>query len=298
MEREATRYRYRVRGTGGGGGGGAVEPSPTNDTNSKGASASPELLLQWGNRKRLRCVKFQRRDDDAAPGLHSTTAAAAARVDRALRGATSTAYKRVLRYGSSRAGDVGEVDHVPSVSEQVSGERSIRVSSQSTSSISPILKIGFLGRGGHVSGKTGSLRMPQSAKHVSLFVYSRRNNSEATGVATRAKRGVSLPERERGGRGSACTEGTHENEGGGGGGGGRRGGSPSSGSEGAATIWPKFALALTNKEKEEDFFAFKGSKLPPRPKKRAKLLQRTINVSSLAPLLRLLSIILIILSVQ
>ncbi|RRT79951.1 hypothetical protein B296_00010573 [Ensete ventricosum] len=140
MEREATRYRYRVRGTGGGGGGGAVEPSPTNDTNSKGASASPELLLQWGNRKRLRCVKFQRRDDDAAPGLHSTTAAAAARVDRALRGATSTAYKRVLS-----AGDVGEVDHVPSVSEQVSGERSIRVSSQSTSSISPILKIGFLG---------------------------------------------------------------------------------------------------------------------------------------------------------
>ncbi|RRT79954.1 hypothetical protein B296_00010572 [Ensete ventricosum] len=128
--------------------------------------------------------------------------------------------------------------------------------------------------------------MPQSAKHVSLFVYSRRNNSEAAGVATRAKRGVSLPERERGGRGSACTEGTHENEGGGGGGGGRRGGSPSSGSEGAATIWPKFALALTNKEKEEDFFAFKGSKLPPRPKKRAKLLQRTINVSSLAPLLR------------
>ncbi|KAJ8486722.1 hypothetical protein OPV22_019207 [Ensete ventricosum] len=205
MEREATRYRYRVRGTGGGGGGGAVEPSPTNDTNSKGASASPELLLQWGNRKRLRCVKFQRRDDDAAPGLHSTTAAAAARVDRALRGATSTAYKRVLR-----------------------------------------------------------------------------NNSEATGVATRAKRGVSLPERERGGRGSACTEGTHENEGGGGGGGGggRRGGSPSSGSEGAATIWPKFALALTNKEKEEDFFAFKGSKLPPRPKKRAKLLQRTINLVS------------------
>lgn len=136
--------------------------------------------------------------------------------------------------------------------------------------------------------------MPRSAKHVSLFVYSCRNNSEATGVATRAKRGV----RDRVGGGSAYTEGTHENKSGGGGGGGRRGGSPSSGSDGAATIWSKFSLALTNKEKEEDFLAFKGSKLPPRPKKRAKLLQRTINVSSLAPLLRLLSIILIILSVQ
>ncbi|RWW25429.1 hypothetical protein GW17_00010222 [Ensete ventricosum] len=269
MEREATRYRYRVRGTGGGGGGGAVEPSPTNDTNSKGASASPELLLQWGNRKRLRCVKFQRRDDDAAPGLHSTTAAAAARVDRALRGATSTAYKRVLRYGSSRRGG---------------------------------------GRSRAVRVRAGEWREKHTrfiSVHVIHFAHPQdwflgEGGPQATGVATRAKRGVSLPERERGGRGSACTEGTHENEGGGGGGGGggRRGGSPSSGSEGAATIWPKFALALTNKEKEEDFFAFKGSKLPPRPKKRAKLLQRTINVSSLAPLLRLLSIILIILSVQ
>ncbi|CAL9051172.1 unnamed protein product [Musa banksii] len=206
MEREASRYRCRVRRKGGGGGGGAVEPSPTNDTDRKGA-LSPELLLQWGNRKRLRCVKFQRRDDDTATGLHSTTAdiatapaaAAAACVDRALRGATSAAYKRVLR-----------------------------------------------------------------------------NNSEATGVATRAKREV----RDRVGGGSAYTEGTHENKSGGGGGGGRRGGSPSSGSDGAATIWSKFSLALTNKEKEEDFLAFKGSKLPPRPKKRAKLLQRTINLVS------------------
>lgn len=51
----------------------------------------------------------------------------------------------------------------------------------------------------------------------------------------------------------------------------------SSGSEG--NIWPKFAISLTNKEKEEDFLVFKGSKLPQRPKKRAKVVQRTINVS-------------------
>lgn len=51
----------------------------------------------------------------------------------------------------------------------------------------------------------------------------------------------------------------------------------SSGSEGA--VWPKFAIGLTNKEKEEDFLVFKGSKLPQRPKKRAKLIQRTLNVS-------------------
>ncbi|VAH21841.1 unnamed protein product [Triticum turgidum subsp. durum] len=49
----------------------------------------------------------------------------------------------------------------------------------------------------------------------------------------------------------------------------------SSGSEG--TIWPNFAVSLTNKEKEEDFLVFKGSKLPQRPKKRVKAIQRTVN---------------------
>lgn len=48
---------------------------------------------------------------------------------------------------------------------------------------------------------------------------------------------------------------------------------------GGAAVWPKFVIALTNKEKEEDFMAIKGSKLPQRPKKRAKLIQRTLNVS-------------------
>ncbi|KAJ6382761.1 hypothetical protein OIU77_031229 [Salix suchowensis] len=46
-------------------------------------------------------------------------------------------------------------------------------------------------------------------------------------------------------------------------------------------FWPpKFDIALTNKEKEEDFFAFKGSKLPQRPKKRAKFIQRSLNLVS------------------
>lgn len=47
-----------------------------------------------------------------------------------------------------------------------------------------------------------------------------------------------------------------------------------------AAIWvPKFMIGLTNKEKEEDFLVFKGTKLPPRPKRRAKFMQRNINVS-------------------
>ncbi|KAL6005976.1 hypothetical protein ACLOJK_040021 [Asimina triloba] len=53
------------------------------------------------------------------------------------------------------------------------------------------------------------------------------------------------------------------------------GSSPSLGVE--ATVWPKFTIGLTNKEKEEDFMLIKGTKLPQRPKKRAKFIQRTVN---------------------
>ena len=58
-------------------------------------------------------------------------------------------------------------------------------------------------------------------------------------------------------------------EGGGGGGGEERGG----------LVWPKLYISLSSKEKEEDFMAMKGCKLPQRPKKRAKIIQRTLLVS-------------------
>ncbi|XP_058073757.1 uncharacterized protein LOC131222629 [Magnolia sinica] len=45
-------------------------------------------------------------------------------------------------------------------------------------------------------------------------------------------------------------------------------------------IWPKFFVSLSSKEKEEDFMAMKGCKLPQRPKKRAKLIQRYIHLVS------------------
>lgn len=49
--------------------------------------------------------------------------------------------------------------------------------------------------------------------------------------------------------------------------------------------WPKFLVSLSRKEKEDDFFAIKGTKLPVRPKKRTKLLERTVTVSGLFSIL-------------
>nr|GLL29940.1 filaggrin-2-like isoform X2 [Ipomoea trifida] len=56
--------------------------------------------------------------------------------------------------------------------------------------------------------------------------------------------------------GSVSSETSHES---------KKGGS-SSGSDAIPAVWPpKFVIALTIKEKEEDFMAIKGSKLPQRP---------------------------------
>ncbi|XP_020702264.1 uncharacterized protein LOC110113892 isoform X3 [Dendrobium catenatum] len=55
-------------------------------------------------------------------------------------------------------------------------------------------------------------------------------------------------------------------------------GGSSSGSEGAA--WPRIEIALTTQEKEEDFMAFKGTKPSLRPKKRAKPIQKNVNLMS------------------
>lgn len=50
-------------------------------------------------------------------------------------------------------------------------------------------------------------------------------------------------------------------------------------------VWPKLYITLSSKEKEEDFLAMKGCKLPQRPKKRAKLIQRSLLVSSFVVLI-------------
>nr|ACG38005.1 hypothetical protein [Zea mays] len=50
--------------------------------------------------------------------------------------------------------------------------------------------------------------------------------------------------------------------------------------EKGTTTLPRFFVALSNKEKEEDFMAMKGCKLPQRPKKRPKLMQKCLLMVS------------------
>ncbi|KAL3850375.1 hypothetical protein ACJIZ3_012257 [Penstemon smallii] len=50
--------------------------------------------------------------------------------------------------------------------------------------------------------------------------------------------------------------------------------------ENKKVVWPKLLISLSSKEKEEDFMLMKGCKPPQRPKKRAKLIQRTILLVS------------------
>ncbi|XP_072957040.1 uncharacterized protein [Typha angustifolia] len=52
------------------------------------------------------------------------------------------------------------------------------------------------------------------------------------------------------------------------------------GDERGVAVLPRFFISLSNKEKEEDFMAMKGCKLPQRPKKRSKFLQKCLLLVS------------------
>ena len=56
-----------------------------------------------------------------------------------------------------------------------------------------------------------------------------------------------------------------------------KGGGSSLSRSGEAAVWPKFVVVLSNWEKEEDFLIFKRSKIPQRPKKRAKCIHKILN---------------------
>lgn len=51
---------------------------------------------------------------------------------------------------------------------------------------------------------------------------------------------------------------------------------------------PRIYISLSRKEKEDDFLAMKGTKLPQRPKKRAKIVDKSLQVRNQSPELDLI----------
>ncbi|GMQ00561.1 hypothetical protein CsSME_00047600 [Camellia sinensis var. sinensis] len=179
--------------------------------------------LQWGNRKRLRCVKVKdsvldKSDDGGAGG-----GAAAA----ALRKKTTSRVDRRVVVGADNKQPY--LPPPPLQSPHRLARSMLNENRKISTSSSPEKEDRYYTTRGSIIGLDDS-----SSK---LFMEARREDNHNKGVG-----------------------------GGGGGGGG--------------IVWPKLYVTLSSKEKEEDFLAMKGCKLPQRPKKRAKLIQKTLLLVS------------------
>ncbi|XP_043703574.1 uncharacterized protein DDB_G0287625-like [Telopea speciosissima] len=215
-------------------------------------STSTEFVLQWGNRKRLRCMKVQIKDDST----DKTTVRVDRRVVRADKDPststpTATATANNNNNNNSNHNNLNLRRLPPSSS---SPHRILRNSETSSA-----MRGQSNGMRSSSSPETGGEDKAQDKKGSNTKNnHHNHNNGNGNGNGNGVCVGGSSPSSE-----------TAQDS--------KKGGSPSE-SE-AIPVWPpKFVIALTNKEKEEDFMAIKGSKLPQRPKKRAKFIQRTLNL--------------------
>lgn len=195
-------------------------------------TTSSEFVLQWGNRKRLRCMKVQVKDKDLQRNQSPLGPRIRARVDR-----------RVVRADPTCNLNQSNGGHLNLRPRPASPAHRVLRNSESTGSM----------KGAQSNGVGQDKKVVVGNSPSRTTTNSNRNNN--CNNMNEAVVGV--------------------------GGSSEKGGSSSGSEPTAAVIWPpKFVLGLTNKEKEEDFLAIKGSKLPHRPKKRAKFIQRTLNLVS------------------
>ncbi|EEF45816.1 putative uncharacterized protein DDB_G0289263 [Ricinus communis] len=231
------------------GGGGEGLLRTISETTTSTRHTTSDFVLQWGNRKRLRCMKIQVKDDSNA-SVHRTTVRVDRRVVRADKDGSNQPSTTTNNNNSNGYVNLRQRPSSPP-------QRILRNSENSTA-----MRSGYGQNNGGVRGFTSPDRGAHDKRgtnnnHHLSSNHDNNNNNNKSG---------------------ASSEAAHDS---------KRGGSSSAGSGEAAAapppavIWPpKFVIALTNKEKEEDFIAFKGSKLPQRPKKRAKFIQRTLNLVS------------------
>ncbi|XWS72483.1 hypothetical protein CRYUN_Cryun02cG0043500 [Craigia yunnanensis] len=216
-----------------GGDGGLLRSSsdPANQT-----ASSSDFVLQWGSRKRLRCMKIQVKDDQS--GLANRTTV---RIDR-----------RVMRTDKDSSKQPSNNNN--NNNNHGNGYFNLRQRLASPQPPPPqrVLRNSenFSAMRGQSNGGVRGFALPDNNNHHPGNNDSNHNNNKS----------------------AASSETAHDS---------KKGGSSSGSGEAAPSVWPpKFVIALTNKEKEEDFMAIKGSKLPQRPKKRAKFIQRTLNLVS------------------
>ncbi|KAK8546475.1 hypothetical protein V6N12_027257 [Hibiscus sabdariffa] len=199
-----------------------MEKEERNQRGSK--TIDSELFLQWGNRKRLRCVRAK----DTQKSSHKSNAILRRRLTSRLLDKDSSPLSQSnhrLTRGISRETEVGNL-------------------------VFTFPTVWLLGK--------------------------ERRNSEAAILrsTTTEHRKTSSPEKEDHyytTRGTAVSL-MDEN--------GKVAADCSNGDDNKALVWPKLYITLSSKEKEEDFMAMKGCKPPQRPKKRAKVIQRSLLLVS------------------
>lgn len=210
----------------------------------KPSSQSSDFGLQWGNRKRLRCMKIQVKSETAAPVTRTTF-----RVDR-----------RVIRCDNSNG------NAASSGGQSGNAHFNLRQRPASPAQLpARVLR--------NTEGVSGMKGHHNNSNNISNHGNNYQNNGGARGLASpdrgEKKNGAHHNHENILINGAGRTASSSET----------KNGSSSGGVN--DMVWPpKFMIALTNKEKEEDFMAIKGSKLPQRPKKRAKFIQRTLNLVS------------------
>ncbi|XP_042065780.1 uncharacterized membrane protein DDB_G0293934-like isoform X1 [Salvia splendens] len=216
------------------------------------ATTSSDFVLQWGNRKRLRCMKVHVKGatTNDPPGSDPSK-----RVNR-----------RVVRSDLLNNNNNNTTKNpIPNPPTFTNGNLNLR--HRPTSPSHRILRnsereIGMRGNSNGVKGLASPDRGERKGTSTSNNGHSHHhhpNNNKANNSNHNHENN-----HHSGGGGSGSSENAHDIKKG----------------DGDAAVWPKFVIGLTNKEKEEDFMALKGSKLPQRPKKRAKLIQRTLNLVS------------------
>ncbi|XP_020962267.1 homeobox protein 2 isoform X2 [Arachis ipaensis] len=254
MDKESSSVVRSSNNVNGGGGEGSLVLRASSDGTRH--TTTPDLVLQWGNRKRLRCMKVQVKDkdkDDSSAPVQRTTV----RVDRrVVRTDKDSLNKPPLGLNNNNITLANnnhnhhQTNGYPNLRQRPSSpQQRILRNSETSSAMRGVV-------GGQSNGGVRGIASPDRGAHDKRGTHNNNNHHHHHHHNDNNKS-------------AASSDTAHDS---------KKGGSPSGSGDAVPQVWPpKFVIALTNKEKEEDFFAIKGTKLPQRPKKRAKFIQRTLN---------------------